>query len=332
MSNARPLALTMGDPAGIGGELSLKAWLARRTGFPFVALDDPDRLAVIARNLGLNVPIRVVNEAADACAVFREALPVLAVRLAAAPKAGKANPANGAAVIASIAQATRLTLAGETAAVVTNPIHKSTLYGVGFAHPGHTEFLAELTGATLPVMMLASPELRVVPITVHASLRDMLEMITVDRIVAVTRVTAEALRRHWGIASPRIAMAGLNPHAGEDGTMGVEEQTIIGPAIAQLRAEGLDVSGPWAADSMFTPAARAGYDVAMGMYHDQALIPLKTLDMHRGVNVTLGLPIIRTSPDHGTAFAIAGQGVADPSSLIAAIDLAADLVGRQEAA
>jgi 4-hydroxythreonine-4-phosphate dehydrogenase len=332
MSNARPLALTMGDPAGIGGELSLKAWLARRAGFPFVALDDPDRLAAIARSLGISVPIRVVTEAAAACAVFREALPVIAVKLAAAPQAGKANPANGSAVIASIAQATRMTLAGETAAVVTNPIHKSTLYGVGFAHPGHTEFLAELTGATLPVMMLASPELRVVPITVHASLRDMLGMITVDRIVAVTRVTAEALRRHWGIASPRIAMAGLNPHAGEDGTMGVEEQTIIGPAIAQLRAEGLDVSGPWAADSMFTPAARAEYDVAMGMYHDQALIPLKTLDMHRGVNVTLGLPIIRTSPDHGTAFAIAGQGVADPSSLIAAIDLAADLAGRQEAA
>jgi 4-hydroxythreonine-4-phosphate dehydrogenase len=209
-----------------------------------------------------------------------------------------------------------------TAAVVTNPIHKSTLYGTGFAYPGHTEFLAHLTGAALPVMMLASPDLRVVPITVHASLARMLAMITTERIVAVTRVTAEALRRHWGIAHPRIAVAGLNPHAGEDGTMGEEEITVIAPAIAQLRAEGLDVTGPHAADSMFTPEARARYDVAMGMYHDQALIPLKTLDMHHGVNTTLGLPIIRTSPDHGTAFAIAGTGTANPTSLIAALDLA----------
>jgi 4-hydroxythreonine-4-phosphate dehydrogenase len=179
-------------------------------------------------------------------------------------------------------------------------------------------------------MMLASPDLRVVPITVHASLRRMLDMITVDRIVAVCRVTADALRQHWGIPHPRLAVAGLNPHAGEDGTMGEEEIAIIRPAIDILRAEGLNVTGPWAADSMFTPEARTGYDVAMGMYHDQALIPLKTLDMRRGVNVTLGLPIIRTSPDHGTAFAIAGQGIADPSSLIAAIDLASDLAHRRE--
>ena len=180
-------------------------------------------------------------------------------------------------------------------------------------------------------MMLASPLLRVVPVTVHASLRRMLDMITVERIVAVCRVTEAALRTHWGIAAPRLAVAGLNPHAGEDGTMGEEETTIIAPAIAQLRAEGLDVSGPFAADSLFTPEARAGYDVAMGMYHDQALIPLKTLDMRHGVNVTLGLPVVRTSPDHGTAFAIAGQGRADPSSLIAAIDLAAELAAHTEA-
>lgn len=221
-------------------------------------------------------------------------------------------------------------MAGDAAAVVTNPIHKSTLYGVGFAYPGHTEFLAALTGTRLPVMMLASPELKVVPITVHASLRRMLEMITVERIVAVTRVTARALQLHWGLASPRIAMAGLNPHAGEDGTMGEEEISIIAPAIAQLRAEGFDVSGPFAADSLFTPAARVRYDVAMGMYHDQALIPLKTLDMSHGVNITLGLPILRTSPDHGTAFNIAGQGVADATSLIAAIDLASELATRRE--
>lgn len=334
MNNA-PLALTMGDPAGIGGELCVRAWLARRdgranAGRPFVALDDPDRLAGIAQSLGLDVPVRAINGLDQAGGIFAHALPVLPVRLAAMPHPGQPDPANAAAVIASIEQATRLTLGGAAAAVVTNPIHKSTLYGTGFAYPGHTEFLAALTGAALPVMMLASPDLRVVPITVHASLRRMLDMITAERIIAVTRVTIAALQEHWGIARPRVAIAGLNPHAGEDGTMGEEEITIINPAIAALRAEGHDVSGPFAADSMFTPEARAGYDVAMGMYHDQALIPLKTLDMHHGVNTTIGLPIIRTSPDHGTAFNIAGTGRANPASLIAAIDLASQLASRKE--
>ena len=319
----------MGDPAGIGGELSVRAWLARRTAHPFVALDDPDRLAGIAASLGLNVPIRLVNSLAQGADSFANALPVLPIRLATPAIPGRPDPANAPAVIASIEQATKLTLAGEAAAVVTNPIHKSTLYGSGFAYPGHTEFLAALTGATLPVMMLASPDLRVVPVTVHASLRRMLEMITTARIVAVTRVTIAALQTLWGIPHPRVAIAGLNPHAGEDGTMGEEEITIIAPAIAQLRAEGHNVTGPFAADSMFTPEMRARYDVAMGMYHDQALIPLKTRDMHHGVNTTLGLPIIRTSPDHGTAFNIAGTGQANPTSLIAAIDLATELTRRR---
>ncbi len=322
----------MGDPAGIGGELSLKAWLARRDSHPFVALDDPERLRQISTELQLDVPIRVVNAALAASAVFRNALPVLPVTLLGPVRPGHADPVNAPAVIASIERATRLAFAGEIGAVVTNPLHKSTLYGAGFPHPGHTEFLASLTGAKLPVMMLASPILRVVPVTVHASLRRMLDMITTDRIVDVCRVTAAALREYWGIERPRLAVAGLNPHAGEDGTMGEEELTIIAPAIAKLRAEDIDASGPWAADSMFTPEARAAYDVAIGMYHDQALIPLKTLDMHNGVNLTLGLPIIRTSPDHGTAFAIAGKGVADPSSLIAALDLASELAHRREAA
>ncbi len=326
-----PLALTMGDPAGIGGELSLKAWLARRGGRPFVALDDPARLAELAAKLGLDVPIRVVNAIGAAASVFRDALPVLPQHLAVPARPGAPEPANAAAVIASIERATRLTMAGEAAGVVTNPIHKSTLYGVGFPHPGHTEFLAALTGTALPVMMLASPDMKVVPITVHASLRRMLDMITVERIVAVTRVTVQALHLHWGMPAPRVAVAGLNPHAGEDGTMGEEELTIIAPAVAQLRAEGFDVTGPFAADSLFTPSARSRYDVAMGMYHDQALIPLKTLDMSHGVNITLGLPILRTSPDHGTAFNIAGQGVADATSLIAAIDLANELAARREA-
>ena len=332
MKNGRPLALTMGDPAGIGGELSLKAWLARRNARPFVALDDPDRLRDLARTLGLDVPVRVVNAIDAAEAVFREALPVLPVRLSEQVRPGHADPANAPAVIASIERATRMVMAGEAAGVVTNPIHKSTLYGAGFPHPGHTEFLAALTQAPLPVMMLVSPDLRVVPITLHASLRRMLEMITIPRIVGVCHVTAKAMQDYWGIARPRLAIAGLNPHAGEDGTMGEEELKIIAPAIAQLKAEGLDVIGPLAADSMFTPDARRGYDVAMGMYHDQVLTPLKTLDMSHGVNITLGLPIIRTSPDHGTAFAIAGQGKADPSSLIAAIDLASELATRKEAA
>ena len=332
MKKEQPLALTMGDPAGIGGELSLKAWLARRNARPFVALDDPDRLRDLAEKLGLDVPVRVVNAIDAAEAVFREALPVLPIRLSAEVRPGHADPANAPAVIASIERATRLTITGDAAGVVTNPIHKSTLYGVGFPHPGHTEFLAAMTGAALPVMMLVSPDLRVVPITLHASLRRMLDMITIPRIVAVCHATAKAMQEYWGMAKPRLAVAGLNPHAGEDGTMGEEELQIIAPAIAQLQAEGLDVTGPLAADSMFTPDARRRYDVAMGMYHDQVLTPLKTLDMRHGVNITLGLPIIRTSPDHGTAFAIAGEGKADPSSLIAAIDLASELAARREAA
>jgi 4-hydroxythreonine-4-phosphate dehydrogenase len=327
-----PLALTMGDPAGIGGELTLKAWLARRGGPAFVALDDPGRLAALAAALKLDVPVRTVQTAAAAGAVFPEALPVLPVPLAGPVCVGRADPGNAGAVVASIERAARLTLAGEASAVVTNPIHKSTLYGAGFAYPGHTEFLAALTGTKLPVMMLAAPGLRVVPVTIHVALRRAIAMLTADLIVETARVTAEALRRQWGIAKPRLALAGLNPHAGEDGTMGDEEVTIIRPAIERLRAEGIEAMGPFPADSMFTETARPGYDVALGMYHDQALIPLKTLDMRRGVNVTLGLPIIRTSPDHGTAFAIAGQGVADPASLIAAIDLAGDLAARQESA
>ena len=223
----------------------------------------------------------------------------------------------------------RLTQAGETAAVVTNPISKATLYGAGFQYPGHTEFLAALTDTPLPVMMLASPMLRVVPITIHVSLQEAIRTLTTEIIIATSRITAEALRRDFGIAHPRLAFAGLNPHAGEQGAMGDEEIRIIRPAMQALADEGITVLGPIPADTMFTPRARQGYDVAMGMYHDQVLIPIKTLDMDGGVNVTLGLPIIRTSPDHGTAFDIAGRGIADPSSLLAALDLAAELAAHQ---
>ncbi|MDR3533800.1 MAG: 4-hydroxythreonine-4-phosphate dehydrogenase PdxA [Rhodopila sp.] len=323
----KPLALTMGDPAGIGGELTLRAWLRlRETGPVFVALDDPARLERLARDMGLAVPVRPVADAWAAAQVFRSALPVLPVPLAAIPVPGQPDQANARAVVASIEQATKLALSGQVGGVVTNPINKAALYQVGFAYPGHTEFLAALTGATgQQIMMLASPMLRVVPVTVHASLRDSIAMLTTEMIVAASRTTATALRRDFGIASPRLAVAGLNPHAGEQGALGTEETTLVQPAIDTLRAEGIDVSGPWPPDTMFTAAARARYDVAICMYHDQALIPLKTLDMDHGVNVTLGLPIVRTSPDHGTAFDIAGKGVADPTSLIAAIELAATL-------
>ncbi len=327
----KPLALTMGDPAGIGGELTLRAWLALRdTGPGFVALDDPERLSSLAAAMRLDVPVRAVRQCEDAADVFREALPVLAVPLAVPALAGKPDAANASAVIGSIERATRLAIAGAAGGVVTNPINKAALYQAGFAYPGHTEFLAALTGAMgRQVMMLASPALRVVPVTVHASLRNSIAMLSSELILATARTTAAALRRDFGIRQPRLAMAGLNPHAGEGGALGDEETTIVSPAIEALRAEGEQVSGPWPPDTMFTEAARARYDVAICMYHDQGLIPLKTLDMSNGVNVTLGLPIVRTSPDHGTAFDIAGRGVADPSSLIAALRLAAQLAARR---
>jgi 4-hydroxythreonine-4-phosphate dehydrogenase len=321
----QPIALTMGDPAGIGGELTLRTW-QRRTGQCFVALDDPDRLATLAKALSLDVPVKPIDNAAEAAAVFPRALPVLPVRLAEPAIPGRPNPANAVAVVASIERATALCQSGEASAMVTNPINKAALYQAGFHYPGHTEFLAVLTGAIgQQIMMLASPHLKVVPVTVHASLRDSIAMLTTQMIIDAARTTANALRRDFGLASPRLAVAGLNPHAGEQGALGKEETTIIQPAIDTLRAEGIDVAGPWPPDTMFTPAARQRYDVAICMYHDQALIPLKTLDMDHGVNVTLGLPIVRTSPDHGTAYDIAGKGLADPSSLIAAIALAAEL-------
>ncbi len=324
----KPLALTMGDPAGIGGELTLLTWLRLHESGPcFVALDDPGRLERLARDMGLAVPVQAITDASTAAEIFPDALPVLPVPLAVPPIPGQPDQANAAAIVASIEQATKLALAGEVSGVVTNPINKAALYQAGFAYPGHTEFLAALTGATgKQIMMLASPMLRVVPVTVHASLRDSIAMLTTEMIVAAARTTATALRRDFGIAAPRLAIAGLNPHAGEQGALGSEETTLVQPAIDILRAEGIDVSGPWPPDTMFTAAARTRYDVAICMYHDQALIPLKTLDMDHGVNVTLGLPIVRTSPDHGTAFDIAGKGVADPTSLIAAIELAAMLV------
>jgi 4-hydroxythreonine-4-phosphate dehydrogenase len=314
----------MGDPAGIGGELAAYAWRAlRETGPGFVMLADPDWM-------GQYAPVRRFDT--PDIGGFAKAIPVIPITLAATPVPGVPNSANAQAVIASIEQAVRLAQSGAVEGVVTNPISKAVLTRAGFPHPGHTEFLAALTG--LPgreVMMLAAPCLSVVPVTIHVALRVALDQLSTPRIVSVARTTHTALRQDFGIASPRLAMAGLNPHAGESGTMGAEETTIIQPAIDILRAEGMAVSGPHPPDTMFTPQARAGYDAAICQYHDQALIPLKTLDMWGGVNVTLGLPIVRTSPDHGTAFDIAGRDIADGSSLIAAIRLASRIAANRAA-
>jgi 4-hydroxythreonine-4-phosphate dehydrogenase len=328
---ALPLALTMGEPAGIGGEIALKAWQRRSAGLPpFYAIDDPDRLTALAGRLGWEVPVRAVAVAAEAPAVFREALPVLPVGGRPVAAAGRPDPADAPLVIRSIDLAVADVQAGRAGAVVTNPISKEALYRAGFRHPGHTEYLAELAGAPGgSVMMLAGPQLRVVPVTIHLALRDAVAALSIRAIVHAGRVTHAALVRDFGVAAPVLAVAGLNPHAGEGGALGREDIEIVAPAVAELRAHGVDVRGPLAADTMFHAEARRTYDAALCMYHDQALIPVKTLDFDAAVNVTLGLPFIRTSPDHGTAFDIAGSGVARPDSLIAALNLAAAMAARR---
>jgi 4-hydroxythreonine-4-phosphate dehydrogenase len=328
------LAVTQGDPAGIGPELTLRAWLLRNAAglTPFFALTDPDLLRRTAQRLALDVPISE-TEPEMAAAAFPEALPVVPLGMPVEAEPGGPDPATAEATIASISRAVELVRNGAAAALVTNPIAKHVLYEAGFAHPGHTEFLAVLAtdpGALpiRPVMMLWSEALAVVPVTIHIPLAAVPRALTRELIVDTARIVDRDLRSRFGIARPRLALAGLNPHAGESGAMGDEERDIIEPAIAQLRAEGLDVSGPWPADTMFHARARAGYDVALAMYHDQALIPIKTIAFDEGVNVTLGLPFIRTSPDHGTAFDIAARGIARPDSLVAAIRLAARLAAH----
>ena len=321
-----PLAVTMGEPAGVGGELSLMAWLARRpTSRPFFVLDDPDRLAKIDPA----VPLREITRPAQAADVFTSALPVLPVKLQAPARAGHPDPANAPATIQAIERAAAYAMSGGIAGMVTNPIQKKTLQEAGFKHPGHTEFLAELAGGADVAMMLACPELRVVPVTIHLPLVEALRALSSDAIVRTGRVAANALQSLFGIARPRIAVAGVNPHAGEQGSMGDEETRIVAPAVARLKAEGIDIRGPAPADTLFHAAARATYDAALCMYHDQALIPIKTIDFWGGVNVTLGLPFVRTSPDHGTALDIAGTGQADPASLIAALAMADDMARRR---
>lgn len=329
---AKPLALTMGEPAGIGGELTLQAWReAQRGKLPtFFVVDDASRLARLAERLNWQVDVREIDAPEQAEEVFPDALPVwpLAVREEVTP--GKPDPATANSVIASIEHAVSAVRTKRAGAVVTNPIQKSALAAGGFSHPGHTEFLAALDEASHPpVMMLAIDELKVVPVTIHVPLCKVADQLTTAAIVHAGTATADALARDFGIASPRIAVSGLNPHAGEGGLLGQEEHAVIEPAIAALAEKGYDVAGPFAADSLFHESARRTYDVALCMYHDQALIPLKTLDYHNGVNVTLGLSFIRTSPDHGTALDIAGRGTADPRSLLAALRTAARMAEQR---
>ena len=330
MTAPAPLAVTMGEPAGIGGELSLKAWTMRRRGDrPFFVLDDAARLTALAGKLGLDIPVRSLDRPADARQVFETALPVLPVRLRAPVQAGRPDPANAPATLEAIERAVELARGGEIAGMVTNPIQKKTLQEAGFRHPGHTEYLAELAGGVDVAMMLACPELRVVPVTIHLSLAEAVQTLDAGKIVRAGRVAAAGLRSLFGIDHPRLAVAALNPHAGEQGSMGHEESEVIAPAIAALKRDGIDATGPAPADTLFHAAARTRYDAVLCMYHDQALIPIKTVDFAGGVNVTLGLPFVRTSPDHGTALDISGTGRADPTSLIAALRMADDMARRR---
>ncbi|SCA57653.1 4-hydroxythreonine-4-phosphate dehydrogenase [Candidatus Terasakiella magnetica] len=326
-----PLALTMGEPAGISGEITLKAWRDHRDNLPaFFLIDCPHRISHIANQLGWTIPICPIEDPAQAKDVFVDALPILEHPVTAG-EPGILSKHSAKPVINSIERAVELTQKGAAAGIVTNPIHKHNLHNAGFNFPGHTEFLADLAGiSTPPIMMLACDELRVVPITVHVSLSEAIKELTTELIIEKCKITAHGLEMRAGIKHPRLALAGLNPHAGEDGDMGREEIDIIAPAVKQLKAEGFNVTGPLPPDTMFHKEAREQYDVAMCMYHDQGLIPVKTLAFDLGVNVTLGLPFIRTSPDHGTALNIAGTGKASENSLCAAIKMAGDMAQRQK--
>jgi 4-hydroxythreonine-4-phosphate dehydrogenase len=325
------MALTLGEPAGIGPDLALTVW-HRRAELklpPFYIIADAEFLRRRAARLGLDVPLAIVPPAA-AAATFATALPVVLLDVAVTAEPGIPDGSSARAAIASIRRAVADVFAGSAAAIITNPVAKNVLYSWGFAEPGHTEFLATLvqgaTGKVLrPVMMLWSPELAVVPVTIHLPLREIFEHLSTELVVDTGRIVARDLSARFRLPRPRLVVAGLNPHAGESGALGEEDRAIVAPAVSQLVAEGIDARGPLPADSLFHKEARGRYDAALCMYHDQALIPIKTLAFDHAVNVTLGLPFVRTSPDHGTAFDIAGQGVADPTSLIAALRLAARL-------
>jgi 4-hydroxythreonine-4-phosphate dehydrogenase len=324
-----PVVVSLGDPAGVGPEIIVKAWRALKSSGPrFVVVGDRDCLEHAAGGL----PVKAVSDAAHGASVFNTALPVLDLPLAAAAVPGVPSVGAAGIIIAWIEKGARLALSGEACALVTAPIAKAPLYQAGFAFPGHTEFLGALTsadGPSRPVMMLASADLRCALVTIHEPLSRVPGLLTTAAIIDAGRVTANAMRRDFGVERPRLAVAALNPHAGEDQALGHEEAEIIAPAVRALKDEGVDASGPHPADSLFHTEARRGYDAALCMYHDQALIPVKMLDFWGGVNVTLGLPIVRTSPDHGVAFDIAGKGLARADSLIAALRMAADIAARR---
>ena len=331
----RPLVVSLGDPAGVGPELIAAAWAVREAERmpPFVVAGGAEVLAAAAQSRGLSVPIREVFHPAEALDCFEFMLPVLA-GADGDYTPGVPSRAGAELALASLTEATELTGNGDCWGLVTAPIAKSLLAEVGFDHPGQTEFVAAACGVAVEdaVMMLAGPTLRTVPLTVHVALSAVPGLITAELIVRKARIVAKALARDFGIEAPRLAIAALNPHAGEDGRMGHEDAAVIAPAVAALRAEGIDATGPHPADALFTPRARATYDAALCMYHDQALVPLKALDFDEGVNVTLGLPVVRTSPDHGTAFGIAGKGLADPGATIAAIRMAGEIAARRAGA
>ena len=323
----KPLAISMGEPAGIGPDIILSLFMQRQTlGLPpFLVFGHPDFLAARARRLGLDVAI-AESSAENAPTTFATALPVFPIEGDVPDQPGQPSPPSAAVVIGAISAAVRATLSGECRGVVTAPIHKGALYHAGFSHPGHTEFLAELCASggkvPLPVMMLAHDDLRTVPLTIHVPLRDVPGLVPGQLILSTLRVMAHDLRQRFGIAEPRITVAGLNPHAGEGGTIGREDVEIIAPAIAAATAEGINAIGPLPGDTLFYPPHWRKYDAVLAMYHDQALIPIKTVAFDSGVNITLGLPIVRTSPDHGTAFDLAGTGKASSASFAAAIAMA----------
>ncbi|TNE57446.1 MAG: 4-hydroxythreonine-4-phosphate dehydrogenase PdxA [Alphaproteobacteria bacterium] len=340
MTMRRPIALTMGEPAGIGPEITLKAWSRRkRNGIPpFYLIADIEWLRHLSQRLGLSVPLAKIDTPRDALDIFDRALPVLSCTLQATPELGVPSPQTADTVIAAIDAGVAACLAGDAAAVVTNPLQKSVLYEAGFQHPGHTEYLgalarqASVPAADLtPMMMLSHEALRVVPVTSHLPLSMAIESLTSTLIEGVARQLDLALRQDFGFQRPRIVVAGLNPHAGEGGALGREELDIIAPAIERLQGEGLDIKGPLPSDTLFHAAARQEYDAVLAMYHDQALIPLKTIDFDAGVNSTHGLPFVRTSPDHGTALDLAGTGQASPRSLEAALILADFIAARRDA-
>ncbi len=326
MIPAAPVALTVGEPAGIGPEIAAMAWRSLGGRLPFFVIGDPDHFR------GLGVPVCPIAGPSETGRHLSEGLPVLAHPFPAPATPGRPAPENATAVISAITRGVDLAMGGEASALATGPIHKKALIdGAGFSWPGHTEYLAHLAGVERVVMMLAAPALKVVPTTIHIPLAEVPSALDRALLSDTIRITDACLRRDFGIESPRIAVSGLNPHAGEGGKIGREEIETIGPVIEALRAEGFALSGPLSADTMFHAAARERYDAAVTMYHDQALIPIKTLAFDEGVNVTLGLPFVRTSPDHGTAFDIAGTGRANPSSLIAALELAARMAAGRAA-